>query len=227
MFETFISGFAPHRCYNCRKIGSLLCLSCEENIDRYVKNDCILCAKPAANGICAACANGTITQIIVVSERKGSIKQLLNGYKFHRQRAAGIHCARLLARTLPQLPTNSYIVPIPTAARHIRQRGYDHTLLIAKQLGGLLNTSVTPLLQRHHDKTQVGASKAERLVQAANAFSTTATLDPKAHYILIDDIITTGATVRAAARVLAQAGARTITIAAVAHQNLDESPDLW
>ncbi|MDR0955979.1 MAG: hypothetical protein LBM73_02530, partial [Candidatus Nomurabacteria bacterium] len=111
----------------------------------------------------------------------------------------------------------------PTIAPHIRQRGFDHTRLIAKNLAKLRHLKLNAkLLLRKTDSVQHNLTAAERQKQAALAFEINprCALAPE-KILLLDDIYTTGATMRAAARILKKAGAREIIAAVVARQVRD------
>jgi len=68
---------------------------------------------------------------------------------------------------------------------------------------------------------QRGAGRRTRTEQAKKAFQCATSLDPKAIYILVDDVITTGATVKYAAKTLLDAGASTVWVASISRQPLD------
>jgi predicted amidophosphoribosyltransferase len=112
-------------------------------------------------------------------------------------------------------------VPIPTITPHIRERGYDHTLLVARFVAHKRKLPLTPLLSRQTNTMQRGASKSLRRKQAAHAFMLRGYIDPSLTYLLLDDIVTTGATLDAAAKMLKEAGAKHVWVAAVAYQTLD------
>lgn len=130
--------------------------------------------------------------------------------------------AELLDERLPELPRDTHIVPIPTAPRNIRRRGYDHMLLIARALARCRNMPVTPLLVRRNNVTQHFAPDAKARRQYVTkeffALSRRFVVDPRANYLFIDDIFTSGATLGEAAKLLRQAGAKQIDIAIIARQ---------
>ena len=70
----------------------------------------------------------------MVGERNGTLQRLVGLYKFERTRLAYKQLGDLLNDVLPDLPTETVIVPVPTTPSRIRERGYDHMLLIAKHL---------------------------------------------------------------------------------------------
>lgn len=222
MIDTLLSLLAPHHCYGCGKVGSLLCENCKYNITSDSFNICISCGYLAspATGLCGRC-KVAYERAWCVGERADELQQLIKSFKFQRAKAAYRPLADLLSETLPELPKNTVIVPIPTLSSHIRQRGYDHTLLVARRLASSMNLHVEPVLRRQTATKQVGADRALRLEQARAAFSCNQTLKSDVPYLLVDDVITTGATLEYAARSLKKTGATVVWVAAVARQPLN------
>ena len=222
MIDGLLSRLAPHLCQSCGEIGTLLCDSCKYDIVSEVFNVCVSCAKPAGNiGICGECRPG-YSQAWCVGERGGVLQRLIGLYKFQNAKAAHQPLGDLLCERLPVLPSSTVIVPVPTVASHIRQRGYDHTLLMARYVAKKQGLTCRSILDRATNTMQRHADYAKRKAQAKAAFrSANGQLDPQVPYLLLDDVITTGATLRYAAKTLRQAGAETIWVAALARQTLD------
>jgi len=151
----------------------------------------------------------------------GAVKTLIQNYKFGRQIAVGRTLSELIIDVLPVLPKYTVIVPIPTIRRHVRQRGYDHSHLIAKNLAKNLALPYQKKLIRRTSTRQVGASASIREEQAKAAFAISGLIDENKIYLLIDDVMTTGATIKYAARVLKDAGAKNVWVAIIARQTLD------
>ncbi len=212
---------APHLCLGCGKIGYIFCSDCKYNITSQPFQSCVLCEKTPETGICRS-HRTAYTQAWIVSIRQGIVQRLIGSFKFQNMKSAARDLAGLLDVRLPSLPNEVIIVPIPTSPAHIRERGYDHTLLIAQQFARLRGAALEhQLLGRHHTKTQHVANKVDRLQQASSAFRLSRTINPQATYLLIDDVVTTGSTIQGAAQLLQKAGAKHIWVAAIARQPLD------
>lgn len=126
--------------------------------------------------------------------------------------------AGFMQETLPYLD-DALIVPIPTATIRLRRRGYDHTRLLARQLSRLLGLPYATALARLGQSRQVGTKRTERISQLAGAFYVkNAGLIKGAHILLVDDVVTTGATLEEAARTLKRAGAKTVDAAVFAQK---------
>ncbi len=221
MIDRLLAQLAPHLCCGCEKTGTLLCDNCKYDITNEQYAGCVVCGAAAGViGVCQNCA-AAYSRAWCVGERTDTLRQLIDDFKFENAYAAHSPLAALLDEQLGQLPENTVIVPVPTIAPHIRQRGYDHTLLIAKALAERRHLAVSRALRRATITRQRGADRETRARQAERAFVTKGTLEADRSYLLIDDIITTGATVEYAARALRRAGAGDVWVAALARQPLD------
>lgn len=203
-FPSLLDLLFPHSCRGCGLTGEVLCERCKNNIIRNRKDF-------------------KKSNMYVVSRRNGLLDQLIQDYKYHSIRALARPLTELLDQVLPKnLSKDSVIVPLPTATHHVRSRGFDHTYLLAKNLGKIRKFKVEKILVRNKNTVQVGADKKARLKQAKEAYS----LNPKIKikedttYILLDDVWTTGASITAAKKILQNAGAKNIKIALLAYSSL-------
>ena len=220
MIDRLLSLIAPHHCCGCDKIGPLLCDYCKNNIIYETKMICVACHRPTANmWLCKKCRI-PYSKAWAVGERSGVLQRLIGDYKFQRARIAYKDLGDLLLQSLPDLPPNTVIVPIPTVPSHIRERGYDHTLLIAKYVAKARGLELSKLLHRVTDTKQRQSSAAQREAQARQAFVSDSIVDRDRPYLLLDDVVTTGATIKYASKALAKAGARNVWVAVVAYQVL-------
>lgn len=184
------------------------------------KNICPNCKNKKTHGLCKNCKN--LPPIYIVSNRNAILGELIHDYKYHSVRALARPLAELMDSALPKdLPKNSIIVPLPSATHHIRTRGLDHTMKIAKNLGQIRHLPVKQLILRNKNTVQVGTDKKTRLAQASSAY----VLNPKIKinqnttYILLDDVWTTGASLMAGEKLLKTAGAKNIRIAVLAYSS--------
>lgn len=199
--DNFISLFVPHECIGCGAEGWILCRQCTTDLPQ-MNGRCYSCERLSTGGFtCAACPQG-LRRVQSATLYSGLAKDLLWGLK-----SGGIQSAvRPMAYTMRNLlPTNAVLVPVPTATGRIRQRGYDQALLLTKELSRQTGLPYRKLLTRRGQAHQVGASRATRKQQLAGAY--TAKTAKGLRIVLIDDVMTTGATLEAAATVLQKAGA--------------------
>lgn len=212
--------FAPHYCCSCGEIGSPLCNRCMYDIVNDGTSQCMACLKPTARfgDICKECTV-PYSRGWFAGMHGSALRQLINYFKFKNMRHAAYFLAKLLDATLPDLPATVTVVPVPTVPSHIRQRGYDHALLIAKHFARMRGLGCSADLLRRGITTQRGANRSIRDQQAAQAFACTKRL--QGTYLLIDDVSTTGATLKYAAKALRSAGAEEVWVAAVSREPLD------
>jgi ComF family protein len=157
----------------------------------------------------------------VVGEREGTLQRVIGLYKFGRAKAAHKILGDLLLETLPCLPPDTVVVPVPTVSSHIRERGYDHMLLIAKYVAQSRGLKCEQLLRRRTDTKQRQASAGQRDIQAKYAFEVRDIINASKPYLLIDDVITTGSTIKYASKALHDAGAEHVWVAVIARQVME------
>ena len=220
MFDKPLSFIAPHYCCGCDKIGTLLCGNCKFDITCDRNFVCIVCHRPTiGNWLCSTCKTD-FNRAWVVNDRNGALQRLIGLYKFERAKSAYRELGDLLINILPDLPAGTIVVPIPTTPARIRERGYDHMLLIAKYVARSKGLECRQLIKRQTDSKQRQMNARQRQAQAKAAFCVEASINPETTYLIIDDVITTGATIKYAARSLKKAGAKNIWVAVIARQTL-------
>ena len=152
---------------------------------------------------------------------EGSVRQSLLRYKFSNRRSYAEAYGRLLAmKLLREYPDGFDLLTwIPISPQRLRQRGYDQVELLCAAVAAELNMPAVPTLKKiRNNPPQSGITGfAQRRANVLGVYECT---DPDAvkgkRILLLDDIITTGATASEAARVLLTAGADDVTCAAVA-----------
>lgn len=170
--------------------------------------------------LCNSCAPATaLNDVWVATSYEAVAKQLVKRLKFDRAQSAAAIIALAMSDALPYLRPNTIITHIPTANVRVRQRGYDQAQLIAHQLAHLRGLRYQPLFSRHGNSRQVGASRLERTKNLREAYALCRPIDlSDTPLVMVDDVLTTGATIEAAARVLAQVGSPDICAALFAYQ---------
>ena len=152
---------------------------------------------------------------------EGNVRKSLLRYKFSNRRSYADSYGRLLAMKLQREYPDGFDVLtwIPISAQRKRERGYDQVELLAAAVAAELGMEILPTLEKirnNRPQSEISGSAERR----ANVLGVYRAIDPEAirgkRVLLLDDIITTGATASEAARVLLTAGASEITCAAVA-----------
>jgi len=152
----------------------------------------------------------------VVGRRDDGLGRLVDGLKYGSMRAVAWSLAEMLDGVLPCLPEDVVVVPVPTIGRHVRARGLDHTWLMAKALARMRGWKCAKLVRRISGTVQVGVSAKQRWRQAKEAYALAGKVDGGMHFLVLDDVCTTGASLVAVCEALRSGGAKNISVAVLA-----------
>lgn len=224
---TRISWFdllCPYTCRGCGALGDVICECCKNYIIQSRETICPMCKKKLAvkdnDAVIVKCKDCQlkVAGVFVGGWREGALAELVKDFKYKSVRAAGRVLAEILDTAIPKVKEleEVTVVPLPTIGKHVRERGIDHTKLLARELARRREWEVKRVLGRKTDTVQVGASMKKRREQAAKTYEVVRRVDPERTYLLLDDIWTTGASVLAAVEAMRKAGARKIFVAVVA-----------
>ena len=197
-----------------------LCPACHAALP-WQPDACRRCALPLPMGEtalhCGACLQRSeppLARVHAAFAYAAPLDRLLPRFKFSQSLACGRLASRLMAdalrRQAPDRP--DALLPIPLHRERLRARGYDQALELARPLARELDLPLlSGLLQRRHaTQAQSRLDKAGRRANLRDAFHVHARTALPAHVVLIDDVMTTGATLEAAARCLRRAGVRRV-----------------
>lgn len=220
MLERFISLLAPHQCMACGHEGSLLCEWCAFNAIELMPARCYRCFSVSVDSkVCSRCKKLTVLEYVWVRAQYADLAHdLVYALKFSRTKAAARVIAELLDESLPYLEKDTIITYVPTATSRVRIRGYDQTRLIAKELAAIRRLKCQKLLIRIGQTRQVRSGRLQRAEQAAGNYIAVPGVPLETAVVLIDDIVTTGATLESAAKVLKSTGAKRVFGAAFAQK---------
>ena len=211
--EQIFKLLAPHQCLACGREGPMLCAWCKPEAFAPLPERCYRCHKLSADSkVCESCRKfSRLAHVWVAAEYEGWAKQLLRAYKFERAKDVAELLAEKMDITFPYLRPDTIVTHVPTATSRVRERGYDHAAELAKAFASRRDFKFRPLLRRIGQSRQVGAKRQQRLSQLETAFRLRngETVNGES-ILLIDDIVTTGASVSACAKILKAAGAKQI-----------------
>jgi len=209
LVEVFGDLVLPRRCAGCGAPRTAWCDACAGTLGRLVP-----VARP---GVARAFALGAY---------RGAARRAVLAYKERGRRELGERLGAALAAGVAELGGADYLVPAPSRRAAVRRRGGAHMVWLARHCAAALGpgTSVAPVLRVDAGALDsVGLDAAGRAANLAGRVRVVATAPPGSSVLLLDDVITTGATAAAGARALAGAGYRVAAVLALtATGSIDE-----
>jgi len=182
--------------------------------------------------LCRACrlAPPPFVRAVAYGLYQGRMRDAIHALKYGRIYPAGGTLGRMLGEAIAQLageaPAELFVVPVPLHRSKYAQRGFNQArLLAAEAIASLRKTqpqwrltlAASTLMRLRATESQAGLTPRQRRLNVRGAFSVS---DPSAvtmrHVLIVDDILTTGATARAAAQALLRAGAASVRVATLA-----------
>jgi ComF family protein len=215
--EITLNLLFPKWCIGCGKEGALICSSCRSLLPRVMPPLCPRCGRPQPSGmLCPSCVGwrAEIDGIRSPFRFDGVMRQAIYQLKYRNLRAVATTLAQLLNDYLVTNPVpGEVLVPVPLHRKRLRERGYNQSSLLAKELGKLINLPIVDdcLIRQRHALPQARTPTVEeRQSNVADAFTCCAGRLRDKQVILIDDVATSGATIDACAAALKAAGATSV-----------------
>lgn len=211
LIDDFLDLLFPPRCAGCKSRGALLCDACQAgcrfvpevlNREQHVRLD-----SPYLRSTAGA----------YVFE--GAIREAVHTLKYNRRKRMAQPLGTLLSRYLTAHPLKvDAIVAVPLHPDRLRMRGFNQAQLLAEQLARQTGLELLgPHLARvRQTSQQADLNRAQRRENVHQAFKWQGPLPPPRRVLVIDDVLTTGATVEAVAQALHSAGAQDIHALALA-----------
>lgn len=211
--EIVVDFFFPRRCVGCGRTGDFLCTSCCQKLPRLLPPFCQKCGKPeSSDNLCPTCwgQQNEIGGIRSPFRFDGVIRQAIHELKYRNLKAISGCLAKLLADYLQVNPVpGEVLVPVPLHPRRLRERGYNQSSLLARELGRLVALPVIEdsLFRLKDSLPQAKTATVEgRQRNVADAFACRDQRLSGKHALLVDDVCTSGATLEACAAALKAAG---------------------
>ena len=216
----------PPTCVHCGREGALLCHICASESTLVLQNVCRKCAEPLVKpGTCARCVAdaSSLDRLYGSYLYESPVGSAVRAFKFDDVRALGSALAEMFNVDAMSRSAADLLVPIPLHKSRLRSRGYNQSAILARLLSERLGLETRNVLVRvAHTVPQSELPTATvRHSAMAGGFSTgpdaSAVVNGK-RVLLVDDVFTTGSTVKAAADVLKSAGASWVGVAALTVQ---------
>ena len=186
------------RCEACGGIARVLCVKCRTQLFAMAQPECDVA--------------------VVAVAYEGIARRLILNLKYRNRRQAVVVLAELLAQrvvqSVPNIVTDVDVVTwAPTSTARVRRRGVDQSELLARRLAKEFGVPCRRLLIKTSTNVQTGASRDQRLLGSVYSARK---LRVNCHVMLVDDVVTTGTTLRCAAGALHKAGVCQVTCVAIA-----------
>lgn len=234
MLRQFIDGLIdlvyPKTCHACNKklngpsIDEVVCIACWQKIKKNTPPFCNSCGrslvgKKSIKNTCVSCIKNPLSFDRAYSPcaYEGVIKELIRVFKYKNRDYLGATLAELMNNFIKEnnfpIKLMDKIIPIPLSAAKLREREFNQSLILSEHISKNFGIEIltNQLLRSRNTRTQTELKDHRRFLNVKGAFSvkSSATLQNK-NILLIDDVLTTGATASEAATVLKNSGANIV-----------------
>jgi len=211
----------PPRCAGCGQVGSRWCSACIEKCVLVDDNVCSLCGKPKlVQGSVHQCARKYyLEDAYAWGKYQDPLRKAIRRLKYSRDIGLGDALAQHLVWLTERNKIGAeMVIPVPLGKKRHKERGYNQAALLARSLALVCGIPIqtSALVRTRETASQVGLSLEERRLNVAGAFTADAGKVKGKRVLLVDDVLTTGATLEAAAEALRMAGTRKIEAVVVA-----------
>lgn len=219
ILDFILTFIYPKACMGCDELLNYntkiqLCEKCAKDFEPYTGNRCLNCDRPIEkNDECSICKKEKIyfSRGYCVFPYKGAVRKAIHNFKFNNMALYYTYFGSKMTDYYFEyiMENYDYITSVPVHKKKLKTRGYNQAELLAEYIGNEIQIPYMPILKRTvNTKPQNSLDRKERAVNIKNAFELSENVDIKMKSILIiDDILTTGATINECAKVLENSGA--------------------
>ena len=216
----FMQGLLAQDCLLCGAASGtyLLCRACHAGLPR-IAGTCPRCAAPSDGQVCGACLHHSpaFDRAHAALDYTFPVDKLIQALKYQRQLALARLFGTLLADAAHAQPRPDCLLPMPLHPARLRQRGFNQAHEIAKVSAQILRLPLEPHLATRiiNTASQAKLTLAARKQNVTGAFACENAVRDR-HIALVDDVMTSGATLNALTKTLKKAGAREVSVWVVA-----------
>lgn len=219
LLEGLAELIAPTRCAGCERPGALLCEPCTHTMPSIDPTGaCPSCGAPFGHLICTECwrTEYAFEAAVCLGELDGALARAIVLHKdAGEQRLGGLLGGLLGEVVAARWPTWADAVTwVPATDAAVRRRGFDHAAAVAGGVARVAGLRCAPLLGRHRARDQRLLGRLQRAANSKGTFFLKGDVPPRV--LVVDDVMTTGATLDAAAAALLEGGACAVRAAVVA-----------
>lgn len=212
----------PSRCLGCGTRGEVLCTACRPTISYLPAAICYRCALPTPTGnLCARCQRrpAALDSVRAACTFEGVVRKAIHMLKYRQGRYVVPFLGSLLEEAIGRRPLQvDVIVPVPLSRERLRERGYNQSQLLAGHLSRSMDIPMEPdwIQRTRPTPPQTSLSAASRRANVRGAFQWRGPSVEGKRVLLVDDVMTTGATLEECGLVVRHAGARRVLAVVVA-----------
>jgi len=226
--------FLPRVCGICREpvpagVAGRLCTGCILHLEdlAFAPGDvCPRCALPRTGRRCRRCPKGAlIAATASFGPFEGTLREAVHVFKFEGDPGLGAPLGKLAARAARTLPADvDVVVPVPLHFSRLLGRGFNQSAVLARHVAGELGKPLVldALSRARASAEQSGSSRTDRRANVRGAFVAKRARVAGKRVLLVDDVLTTGATAHACALALQNAGAQPVYVVALARAHEQE-----
>jgi len=218
----FIDFFYPRFCLGCQSPGTYICRKCSGLIIPFEKQKCINCGQSSRLGLThpSCCNELNVDGTFIIFKYNRFMKKIIKNIKYHLATQVFDELTKSMPLSyltplfkIKRVFSKALIQPVPLSKKRFRQRGFNQAALFSEWMGNILGLENADFLIKVKDcLPQAGlADKKERKKNITGSFKIRRGKSvEKTVVVLIDDVITTGATINEAAKTLKKAGAKKV-----------------
>lgn len=215
LYHATLNQVTPAECVHCHREGDWVCAECLGHTRLIHTSTCPFCNKLSPRGAtCSRCKSRyKLTGNHAIWYYENAVAELIKQYKYHQLTACLTWLTPYLVTALEsmRLPSNALLTSVPSDPARFASRGYNQSELLAQALAQATGRTYQPLLRRSsRGVSQTTLTRHDRLENVRQQFTLRSATPTTKPVIIVDDVITTGATLASCAAILKTAGAPSV-----------------